>query len=182
MARGSVAEDQFRMRLREERERRNLSQADVAKRLGDMGVDGIYATTIAKMENGERAVRVDEAAAIADLFETSVDVLTGREMRPGDEQESLYLTALLDATRQAKDQLFRSRRNFDMRLIAVVGDEIGDFFTDDAAHAVMERGQNVSLSMRDLEHDLRYLEDGIVDYLDSKRQKKQRKRSREAQS
>jgi hypothetical protein len=42
-------------------------------------------TTIAKIEKGERLVRIDEAAAIADLFETSVDVLLGRSATEGSD-------------------------------------------------------------------------------------------------
>ena len=39
-------------------------------------------TTIAKIEAGTRAVRIDEAAAIADLLGVSVDHLLGRRARP----------------------------------------------------------------------------------------------------
>ena len=71
--------DQFRERLRSERVRRDWSQSDVAKMLSDKGIDGIYPTTIAKIEAGDRAVRIDELLAIADLFEVSLDGLR----RPG---------------------------------------------------------------------------------------------------
>jgi transcriptional regulator with XRE-family HTH domain len=68
----------FRKQLRQERVRRGWSQADVAKKLSRNGIP-MYATTVAKIEAGERAVRVDEAAAIADLLELPLDWLLGRQ-------------------------------------------------------------------------------------------------------
>jgi len=44
-------------------------------------------TTIAKIEKGERSVRIDEAAGIAELIETSVDALPGRAV-PDDARGS----------------------------------------------------------------------------------------------
>jgi transcriptional regulator with XRE-family HTH domain len=75
----------FRKQLRREREGRGWSQADVAKRLSDNGIP-MYGTTVAKIESGERAVRVDEAAGIADLLEVPLDWLLGRQSAgPGAE-------------------------------------------------------------------------------------------------
>jgi hypothetical protein len=45
----------------------------------------MYPTTVAKIESGERAVRIDEATAIADLFEVSVDTLLGRNVERGSD-------------------------------------------------------------------------------------------------
>lgn len=39
---------------------------------------GIYPSTIAKIEGGNRGVRVDELATLADVFGISVDALMGR--------------------------------------------------------------------------------------------------------
>jgi transcriptional regulator with XRE-family HTH domain len=63
--------------MRAERERRGWSQADMAKMLSRKGIQSMYPTTVAKIEAGERAVRIDEANAIADLFEVSLDSLLG---------------------------------------------------------------------------------------------------------
>lgn len=85
MGRGERVDAYFRKQLRQERERRSWSQADVAKRLSDNGIP-MYATTVAKIEAGERAVRIDEAAGIADLLEVPLDWLLGRQATgPGSE-------------------------------------------------------------------------------------------------
>ncbi len=51
----------------------------MAKRLRDKGIEPMHPTTIAKIESGDRAVRIDEATGIADLFEISLDSLLGRK-------------------------------------------------------------------------------------------------------
>jgi hypothetical protein len=61
----------------------------------------MHATTIAKIEAGTRSVRINEAVAIADLFEVSLDSLLGR--KPGAPQRS-ELTYLLRALRQSSQQ------------------------------------------------------------------------------
>lgn len=50
----------------------------MAKMLANNGLSA-HATTIAKIEAGDRQVRIDEAAAIADLFDVSLDSLLGRK-------------------------------------------------------------------------------------------------------
>jgi transcriptional regulator with XRE-family HTH domain len=70
--------DQFAARLRAHRERLGWSQAELAKVLTDDGVTGVYPTTIAKIEAGDRAVQVDELVGIAQAFGVSVDLLVGR--------------------------------------------------------------------------------------------------------
>ncbi|OBB73161.1 hypothetical protein A5759_16270 [Mycobacterium sp. 852014-52144_SCH5372336] len=85
------------MRVRRERERRDWSQAELAKLLQDRGIASVYPTTVAKIEAGERAVRIDEATALADIFEVSVDALLGRSA--SFEQDRLY--AVRDAALQA---------------------------------------------------------------------------------
>ena len=52
----------------------------MAKLLKDKGFS-TYTTTIHKIENGQRPVPLDEAAAIADLFDMSLDSLLGRGIR-----------------------------------------------------------------------------------------------------
>lgn len=82
MGKQSAAEIRFRQRLQEERGRRNWSRADLAKMLQRRGFEHIYSSTVAKIEYGERSVRIDEATAIADLFEVPLDVLIGRTTGP----------------------------------------------------------------------------------------------------
>lgn len=94
---------QLRKRLREERERRGWSQAHIAKLLSDNGIP-MYATTVAKVEAGERAVRIEELAGIADLFEVSLDGLLGRNHNPAEDL-AFTLQSFLDTARAASVQL-----------------------------------------------------------------------------
>lgn len=95
MGRRQQTEDYFGKRVKDERVHREWSQSQMAKLLSDNGVPMMHPTTIAKIEAGDRAVRIDEAAAIADLFEVSLDSLLGRTA--GLEDELTYrLRALRD--------------------------------------------------------------------------------------
>lgn len=97
-------ETRFRERVFAERKRRDWSQADVATMLRDKGIQSIYPTTIAKIESGERAVRIDEASALADIFEVSLDTLLGRSAAPNND-DMYALRALVDATANASWQV-----------------------------------------------------------------------------
>ena len=97
MGKQSPVETRFRERVRRERERRDWSQAELAKLLQDRGIASIYPTTVAKIEAGERAVRIDEATVLADIFDVSVDALLGRSA--SFQKDRLY--AVQDAASQA---------------------------------------------------------------------------------
>lgn len=73
--------------------------------LGDKGIKGIYPTTIAKIESGERAVRIDEAAALADLFEVSLDALLGRRHNSREDELAYSLRLLRDTARDSSQQV-----------------------------------------------------------------------------
>jgi transcriptional regulator with XRE-family HTH domain len=92
-------EHHFRKTLKAERNRRGWSQADLAKMLCDNGIQ-TYPTTIAKLEAAERSVRVDEVAAIADLFEMSVDRLLGRRKTPPKGDRLFVTRSLLETVQQ----------------------------------------------------------------------------------
>jgi transcriptional regulator with XRE-family HTH domain len=103
MAKRKWTEHYFSKRLKAEREDRKWTQAELAKLLDDRDVP-MHWTTIAKIEKGERSVRIDEAAAIAEVFGVSVDALLGRTV--GVESDLAYmLRALLDTARQSSAQL-----------------------------------------------------------------------------
>ena len=51
----------------------------MARKLTAKGIDHMRASTWAKIETGDREVKLDEAAAVADLFEMSLDELTARD-------------------------------------------------------------------------------------------------------
>lgn len=87
-----VADEQFAVRLREERERKRWSQADVARSMTGWGW---HPQTVQKIEAGHRKVTVGEAKALAQLFGTTVDDLT----RPGQEAAVAWL--LGDCTSRA---------------------------------------------------------------------------------
>jgi hypothetical protein len=105
MANQSFVELRFRKRLLEERKSksRDWSQAYISKLLNDKGIY-ISSTAIAKIEAGTRAVSMAEAAAIADLFDVSLDTLLGRSVAP--KADLMYtLRALLETASQAEWQL-----------------------------------------------------------------------------
>ena len=101
MAREAAVQARFRERIKQEREQRGWSQAALAEKLKGNGLKGFYATTVAKVESGERAVRIDEAAALADLFDVSVDALMGRNPGGQTSELSFQLRTLRDTARQS---------------------------------------------------------------------------------
>ena len=82
------------MRVKSERERRGWSQSQMATMLGDIGIHAMHPTTVAKIEAGDRSVRVTEAAALADLFGITVDALLGRQGQ--DDSTLIYAMTVLD--------------------------------------------------------------------------------------
>jgi transcriptional regulator with XRE-family HTH domain len=65
---------------RQAREDKGWSQAYVAKKLKAKGIDNMHPTTVAKLEAGDREVKLDEAAALADLYGKSLDAMLGKGM------------------------------------------------------------------------------------------------------
>lgn len=103
-------EDYFSKALRAERERRGWSQARLAELLSDKGISSMHWTTVAKIEKGDRSVRIDEAAAVADLFEVSLDTLLGRSVPPKAD-EHYTLRTLIDTASQAAWQISAIRQS-----------------------------------------------------------------------
>jgi|GEM_PF-2348463 len=123
MGRKRSVEARFRERVRQEREQRGMSQADLANLLGDKGFKGIYPTTIAKIESGERSVRIDEAAALADIFEVSLDAILGREPGVQTTELEFQLRTLRDTARQSYEQVYSS-----MHLLRELLDDLPERF------------------------------------------------------
>ena len=65
-----------KLRLRELRKSRNLSQEALAMRLG------AYQNSISRYERGVRDPGIDELIAFADFFDVSIDYLVGRTDDP----------------------------------------------------------------------------------------------------
>jgi transcriptional regulator with XRE-family HTH domain len=112
-------ESYFARQVRTERERRGWTQDDLAKQLTDKGID-TYASTVAKIESEKkpRAVRLAEAAAIADLFGVSVDSLLGR--RVGLDDDIAYTLRMTgDTARRASDRIAAIVAELNDRLVEV---------------------------------------------------------------
>lgn len=103
MAANKRHQAEFRSALRRGRDSRGWSQAFLAKLLQDKGL-GVYATTITKIEAGDRAAQIDEIVAVAELFEVSVDTLLGRDTSQVRDKDYL-LSALIDSATRAKWQI-----------------------------------------------------------------------------
>lgn len=126
-------ETHFRKRLKDERDRRGWSQEELAKRLGERGV-AVHASTIAKIETDARAVRLDEAAAIADLFGLSLDTLLGRKAVEDDQGHAMNVLAeeaqrLVSDLSQIRDRLDRAYRDLEAQFDFT---SIEGLLTDDA--------------------------------------------------
>lgn len=105
----------FRERTAHLRNERRWSQAEVARRLTEMGIDNMHPTTVAKIEAGDREIKLDEAAAMADLYGLPLDSLLGRRPR-GARDLHHVLGALLDAVYASQTQLHRTSKTLRDRL------------------------------------------------------------------
>lgn len=63
------------MRIREFRKARNITQAQLAERLG------VSQSTVCGWENETVKIPIDKLIALADLFDCALDALLGRESR-----------------------------------------------------------------------------------------------------
>ncbi|MCI3272117.1 helix-turn-helix transcriptional regulator [Streptomyces cylindrosporus] len=68
---GHMAEDIFVRQMKRLRVAQGLSQAELADRVGELG-GSLYQQTIAKIESGQRALRLQEADLIAKALRSSV--------------------------------------------------------------------------------------------------------------
>lgn len=109
--------DRLRERLRNERLRRGWSQAHIAELLSHNAGDGVIATTVAKIEAGDREVRVIELYAYAELFGISVDTLLGAR---GNGTDALLAAERLssNACKMASD-VFSLREKLDVDILAL---------------------------------------------------------------
>lgn len=109
MASSKWIDEQFGQRLKERRKDKRWTQPQMAKMLADLCSQSIDPTTIAKIEAGKRSVRINEAVAIAALFEVSVDGLLGRQ-GPDDATLTLAMTTLMDYAGDAGRQIVEAQR------------------------------------------------------------------------
>jgi transcriptional regulator with XRE-family HTH domain len=100
MAKNKWTEDYFRKRLISEREHRKLTLEQLSRTLAGKGIH-LHYSAIAKIERGDRSVRIDEASAIADVFGISVDTMLGRRARPQSDRVHLLIAVADTAIRSA---------------------------------------------------------------------------------
>lgn len=114
--------DNFRHRIFDERKRREWSQAEVARMLTAKGIDNMHHTTVAKIEAGDREIKLDEAVAIAELYEVPLEVLLGR--KPGAKRDELTyrLRVLQDNAQESCQQVARIMRTIHEQLEELPGE------------------------------------------------------------
>jgi transcriptional regulator with XRE-family HTH domain len=99
--------DIFARRLRQERERRNISQAELARRVAEILGTNVDPSAITRIEQQTRAVRLDEAVAAAEALDMPLALLLSDD--PAAENEAKlqqYLAELALAQRKwEKDRL-----------------------------------------------------------------------------
>jgi transcriptional regulator with XRE-family HTH domain len=128
MVKQTPTETRFRERVTRERKRRKWSQSGVAKMLEDRGVPGLTGTTIAKVERGDRAVRIDEAAAFADIFGLPLDELIGRHLDERTRALSYVIQAITGTMHQVAPAVTALKTEF-----AEISAELGAFDFDGRA-------------------------------------------------
>lgn len=87
----------------------------MAKMLADSGIQPMHSTTVAKIEAGERSVRINEAAGIADLFGVTVDSLLGRKLGKGTGLPDA-LGWVMDSVQIARTSMGRDAKSLRARL------------------------------------------------------------------
>lgn len=101
----------FARRMREERQRAGLSQADVGERLTEVLGRTVDHSAIARAEKHQRAIRLDEAIAIAELLELPMSALLRDRDQVDDEIGELERDLSMADWRaaQAQETLQQSR-------------------------------------------------------------------------
>lgn len=86
----ATAEETFGHRVRALREARKFTLADLANHLGiTTGVSGapinLDPSAVARLEKGQRSIRLNEAVAIAKVFDQTVDEMLRPALRPAEQ-------------------------------------------------------------------------------------------------
>lgn len=106
MGSGKWEDKRFGQRVKAEREQRGWSQDSLAKQLSANGINPMHATTVAKIEAGDRSVRISEAVGLADLFEVSLDSLLERNPGPHRSELAFQLRTIRDTARASSQQVW----------------------------------------------------------------------------
>jgi len=82
-----------------------------------MGIDNMHHTTVAKIEAGDREIKLDEAVAMADLYGMSLDAILG-----GKRDLDYLLEALSDTVFLARTELDRTAKSLRDRMEDIPSD------------------------------------------------------------
>jgi len=164
----------FRERITRERKRRGWSQAEVARRLTAMGIDSIYNTTVAKLESGEREIKLDEAVALARLYEAPLDALVGLQSKTERDLDYL-MDALYDAVSLCRTDVDRHARALGDRMADIPPEyqqrDALDGLVGDVRGHLASAGNGLDELV---EHFLEYAEQSVKQQVAAERQKKNR--------
>lgn len=113
---GQQWEQNFREHMRELREAMGLSQAELARRIRAKG-PAFHQQTVARIESGDRPVRLNEAFLVAEELAASLDEMT---LQPGWEELTLRrLSEEVEDARAALSEAFGAWANARLTLAAV---------------------------------------------------------------
>jgi hypothetical protein len=108
-----------------------------------------HATTIAKIEAGNRQVEIVEAVAIAELFEMSLDSLIGHKPVAGGNDLAYALSAFLNTVHASSEQLWK--------MAEVISEQLDDLPEDfDGYDTLTEHGHDAH---NDLTHSYEVLDE-----------------------
>jgi transcriptional regulator with XRE-family HTH domain len=114
-AAGRVAEDMFVTQMRRRRTLLDLSQSELAERVSRLG-GSLYQQTIAKIESGQRAVRLQEADLIAQALGATVSEMLSQSIdSAGNDPERMDVAELIGRSKSAR----RRREEAAMRVAAL---------------------------------------------------------------
>lgn len=97
----SLPSDTFARRLRIERERQRISQAELARRMAEVLDTNVDPSAVTRIEQQTRAVRLDEAVAMATVLDVPLGaLLIDHSAEKNEALKQQYLADLVAAQRQ----------------------------------------------------------------------------------
>jgi transcriptional regulator with XRE-family HTH domain len=136
--------ERLRQRIRDERERRGWSQHALGAKLS------VHSTAITRIEQGSRAIQVDELIALADIFGLSVDALLGRN--PGTSDVLWAVSKLTSNAQKIAGEIvnLQLRLHGDLDDVRSAGDKPGVRDIRSATLIVIDRLDDVKTALLNL--------------------------------
>ncbi|MDN5977993.1 helix-turn-helix transcriptional regulator [Acidipropionibacterium jensenii] len=103
-------DDHFTENMKAARIARKWSQGDLAQVLRRHGIESMTHSTISRMESGKRRVGLSEARAIAEVFGTTIDALSGP---PEGLKDTIELAKVLGVYRDARTRIKYESRAYE---------------------------------------------------------------------